>query len=64
MAKIVKVIDWDKITPSKIHLLHYIRVQQPEQIHKIAERLKLPLIFKKQNELLCRDGYIIYWYKE
>ena len=63
MVKVIEVKKWDDLRPGGAHMLYAIRVQRRSDIHQVAERLKIPLIFKKKKELLCRHGKLLFWFK-
>ena len=58
----ISVRDWDSLTIGK-SVLFRIQLVHESDFHEIAEMLKVPIIFRKKNELLCSDGRLLFWYK-
>ena len=63
MVEEIEVVKWDSLTWPTNHPLYQIRLNNEEDLREIAERLQLPYIFRRENELICSDGRILYWYK-
>ena len=56
MVKVIEVKDWGNIThrKTKSHDLFYINVVYTDVLYKIAEKLNLKFIFKKN--MICKSN--------
>ena len=63
MVEIIEVKHWTGLTSYAPYSVFVIGLQSEEDLHRIAKTFNLDFIFKRERELICIHGRILYWYK-